>query len=298
MGSPELAERTPQAETDDAGVRAARGSRRRRFARRLGATIIVLGVLFLAYGAAVYFWRDPITDLYQRWKQDQLASTLEKSFREFQPVAISEPAAGAAAASSDDGVASEEGGAPAAADAAAAAEAEAEAARQAVAADARRFQAQLKRGQALGRIRIPELGLKAAFVHGTRWGADLTRGPGHYEQTSLPGLDKVTAIAGHRTTFGAPFRHIDDLKAGDLVVLEVPYGTFTYRVTGHEIVEDDDWSIIRERGFDRLVLSACHPLFSASQRWIVYARLIKVERPTGEAYRLVEGEARPISASR
>jgi sortase A len=127
------------------------------------------------------------------------------------------------------------------------------------------------------------------FVHGTRWGADLTRGPGHYAQTSLPGLDRVTAIAGHRTTFGAPFRHIDRLEAGDLITLELPYGTFEYRVFSHEIVDDGDWSIIEPRGFDALVLSACHPLFSASQRWIVYARLIGVETPDGASYTVTRG---------
>jgi sortase (surface protein transpeptidase) len=66
-------------------------------------------------------------------------------------------------------------------------------------------------------------------------------------------------------------------------------------VTGHEIVDDGDWSIIRPRGFDQLVLSACHPLFSASQRWIVYARLDTVERPGGESYRLVDGKAVPTT---
>jgi sortase A len=155
---------------------------------------------------------------------------------------------------------------------------------EAITADARRFRAGLELGQPLGRIEIQKLGLDAVFVHGTRWGADLSRGPGHYDTTSLPGLGKVTAIAGHRTTFGAPFRHIDRLEAGDLITLEMPYGTFVYRVFMHEIVDDEDWSIVRPRGFDTLVLSACHPLFSASQRWIVYARLVGVKTPAGDSY--------------
>jgi sortase A len=289
MAGPELVEVSPHAETLELGSAVVRDSRKRRYARRLGTAIIVLGVLFLAYGAAIYFWRDPVTDLYQRWKQHQLEATLEKSFRDFQPAAITQP--------SPVPEVTEPTTSPAADPnlEAAQAAALAEATREAVAADARRFKAQLELGDALGRITISKVGLEAAFVHGTRYGADLTRGPGHYEQTSLPGLDRTTAIAGHRTTFGAPFRHLDDLKAGDSIVLELPYGTFTYRVTGHEIVDDGDWSIIRPRGFDQLVLSACHPLFSASQRWIVYARLDTVERPGGESYRLVDGKAVPTT---
>jgi sortase A len=84
----------------------------------------------------------------------------------------------------------------------------------------------------------------------------------------------VVAIAGHRTTFGAPFRHIDELRAGDTITLSTVYGRFSYRVFAHEIVAKDDWSIIRPRRSETLVLSACHPLYSARQRWIVYARLV------------------------
>ena len=116
-------------------------------------------------------------------------------------------------------------------------------------------------------------------VNGTRWAEDLSRGPGRYPQSSWPGLGKVTAIAGHRTTFGAPFRHIDEITRGDRIVLLMPYGTFTYRVFAHEIVRNNDWSILHRRPFDTLVLSACHPLYSASHRWIVFARLLSVAAP-------------------
>ena len=110
-------------------------------------------------------------------------------------------------------------------------------------------------------------------MHGTPGARISSRGPRHYERSSLPGLDKVVAIAGHRTTFGAPFRHIDRLGTGDVITVQVAYGTFHYRVFAHEIVGSDDWSILRERGFETLVLSACLPLYSSSHRWIVYARL-------------------------
>ena len=143
----------------------------------------------------------------------------------------------------------------------------------------------------MGRITIPKLDVEAVFVHGTRWAQDLSRGPGHYKETELPGLGKTAAIAAHRTTFGAWFRRIDDLERGNLVELRLPYGTFRYRVFKHEIVESDDWSIIRDRGFDTLVLSACHPLYSAEQRWVVFARLVQVKPRDGPSYKLTRSNA-------
>jgi sortase A len=216
--------------------------------RRLGTVLIVVGLLVLAYAAAVLFWRDPVTDLYNRYQQNRLGSELEEVFADF----------GASAPPSGRLVSEDEQ-------------------RTAVSALARRFGRTVDLGQALGRIEIPRIGLDAVFVQGTRWGPDLSRGPGHYERTSLPGLGKTVGIAGHRTTFGAPFRKIDKLESGDTIVLELPYGTFRYRIFEHEIVDSDDWSVIRDRGFDTVMLSACHPLYSASQRWIVYGRLVDVE---------------------
>jgi sortase A len=251
-------------------------SRGRRLLRRLGTAAVVLGVLAIAYGGAVYFWHDPVTDLYARWKQHELASELEQTFREFRPVTAEQAPAPTPAPQSRP---TELGSAPSAA-----APVNIAAERRAVAANARRLIAGLELGDPIGRIVVPELGIRPVVVHGTRYGADLSRGPGHYEQTSLPGLGKVTAIAGHRTTFGAWFRHIDDLERGDAIRLELPYGTFHYRVTSHKIVDNGDWSILRPTGYDRLVLSACHPLYSASERWVVYARLVSVDTPEGVSY--------------
>jgi sortase A len=227
---------------------------------------VVGGILFMAYGAAIYFWRDPVTDVYARWKQHQLAGDLDRAFEEFQVQAPPAPPSTETAADQD-------------------------ALARYVRLAASKFQANLEVGQPLGRIEIPKLDIDPVFVHGTRWAQDLSRGPGHYLETSLPGLGRTTAIAGHRTTFGAPFRHIDDLEPGDEVILFLAYGTFHYEVVGHEIVDDDDWSIIRKRGYEALVLSACHPLFSASQRWIVYARLTEV-KTRGGSYTL-EKDSRP-----
>lgn len=253
----------------------------KRVRRRLGTALIVIGGVFLVYGAAVYFWRDPVTDLYARWKQHQLAGQLEESFREVRATLA---------------LPSTEGSDPEAASASTeeASDPTWPEVERAVREAARKVFARLEPGQPLGRLIVPRLGIDPIFVNGTRWGADLSRGPGRYPETSLPGLGETTAIAGHRTTFGAPFRKIDKLKAGDEVILEMAYGTFVYRVTGHEIVADDDWSVIRQRGVDTLVLSACHPLYSASHRWIVYARLAKVETPEGAFYTL--SPARQVAA--
>lgn len=228
---------------------------------RLGTLLVALGVLVIAYAAVTLFWRDPLTDLYARWQQNELSSELHAAFADYRESQKYVPAPGASVADR----------------------------REAVAAAARRFKRNLEPGQPLGRIIVPRLGIDPVFVHGTRWGPDLSRGPGHYERTSLPGLGRTTGIAGHRTTFGAPFRMIDKLRRGDEIVLELPYGTFRYRVFAHEIVRADDWSVIRKRGFDTLMLSACHPLYSAKQRWIVYARLAEVEPVGGDPYELPAG---------
>jgi sortase A len=233
--------------------------------RRLGTVLIVGGLLVLAYAAAVLFWRDPVTDLYNRYEQNRLESALEREFEAWDA-----------------------GPPPAVAEAEVDEENEATQPRPVVltARDARRFLRGLEQGQAFGRIHIPRIGVEAVVVHGTRWGADLSRGPGHYERTTVPGLGKTVGIAGHRTTFGAPFRKIDKIKAGDEITLEMPYATFRYRVFRHEIVDEKDWSVIRNRGFDTLMLSACHPLYGSSERWIVYARLAEVVPRRGEAYTL------------
>ena len=142
-------------------------------------------------------------------------------------------------------------------------------------------------GDPLGRIVIGRIGLNAIFVQGTsRFGA-LDKGPGHYEETPLPGRDGTVAIAAHRTTFGAWFRHIDSIRDGDAIELRMPYGTFHYRVQYHRIVSPNGTraSIVRNLGYERLILSACNPLYSASQRWVVFARAVSVTLPGGRVLR-------------
>jgi sortase A len=142
---------------------------------------------------------------------------------------------------------------------------------------AQRLVDESKPGDALGRIEAPGMdGLNMVFVQGTD-ASSLELGPGHYPETAMPGQGRTVAIAGHRTTYLAPFRHIDSMKPGDKITLRMPYGTFIYSVQKSEIVSPSDVGIIHDTGYERLVLSACHPLYSASQRYIVYARLVHSE---------------------
>ena len=129
-------------------------------------------------------------------------------------------------------------------------------------------------GDAIGRIELPSLDRGYFLIEGTETG-DLRKGPGHYPDTPLPGERGTVAIAGHRTTYGAPFRTIDQLDKGDRIRLEMPHGRFTYRVEKARIVEPTEVSVKRRVGYDRLILSACHPLYSAAQRIVVFARLQK-----------------------
>ena len=137
----------------------------------------------------------------------------------------------------------------------------------------------LESGDAVGRIQMPTLDRKYVFVQGTSTGP-LRKGPGHYPKTPLPGQGGTVGIAGHRTTYGAPFRTIDKLRTGQPIVLDMPYGKLTYRVERTRIVPPTAlWITDRVPGAERLVLSACHPLYSASQRVVVFARLESATLP-------------------
>ena len=138
---------------------------------------------------------------------------------------------------------------------------------------AHRFGKTTKTGEAIGRIIAPGMGANAVVVQGTDT-ASLQKGPGHYPDTPFPGEGGTIGIAGHRTTYLAPFRHIDSMKRGDSVTLEMPYGTFRYRVEKTQIVDDSAVGIVKRVGYERLVLTACHPLYSAAQRFAVFARLV------------------------
>lgn len=158
---------------------------------------------------------------------------------------------------------------------------------------AERLERRTPTGDALGSIRIPRLDARFAFMRGTETEA-LKRGPGHYAETVLPGQPGTVGIAGHRTTYLAPFRHLDKLKKGDAVELRMPYGTFTYQVEGTVIVQPEETGVLRTVQHDRVVLTACHPLSSSAQRIVVSARLVRSR--TSAARLQVRGDATVLVA--
>jgi sortase A len=104
---------------------------------------------------------------------------------------------------------------------------------------------------------------------------DLQRGPGHYPQTVMPGQDGNAAIAGHRTTYGAPFFSINQLGIGDKIsVTDTAGRTFTYTVSERpQVVSPNDVAVLDPTSFAELTLTTCNPRFSATSRLIVVARL-------------------------
>jgi sortase A len=133
-------------------------------------------------------------------------------------------------------------------------------------------------GEATARIRIPVIGVDKIVVEGVSL-ADLKKGPGHYPETPLPGQEGNAAIAGHRTTYGAPFNRIDELVAGDEIFVETVQGEFRYLVREQLIVSPTQVEVLDDKGDDRLTLTACHPKYSARQRIIVVATLAPEEDP-------------------
>ncbi|MEJ7583667.1 MAG: class E sortase [Acidimicrobiales bacterium] len=129
-------------------------------------------------------------------------------------------------------------------------------------------------GTPLGRISIPSIGLSDFYIVQGTTVAQLKRGAGHYSESPLPGQKGNAAVAGHRTTYGAPFHNIDRVVSGDLVMVETFQGRFRYEVTEQRIVSPSDVSVLEDRGDNRLTLTACHPKFSAKQRIIVFAELV------------------------
>ena len=220
----------------------------KRLLRILGTLMIVAGVAMLGWAVTVWQWQDPFTAILHSRDQRALTQTFERELQRHAPVDI--PASAPAG--------------PTAAEV-----------RKLVARRARAWRAREKQGDAIARLRIPRLGLTEIVVNGTDANS-LKRGPGRYLGTAMPGEGQLVYIAGHRTTYGAPFAHITDLKRGDRVFVELPYGTFEYAVTGHRIVEDDELSVLKSKGFEQLALQACHPRFFASHRYIAYAKPVGV----------------------
>ncbi len=213
---------------------------------RLGTLLLVIGVGVLVWAGTVYFWKDPFTTAYTAYEQRQLASNLDEQFATWKPAPkkVREPTAHKPVIAN-------------------------------VEDEARRYRLASHDGDAIARIRVPRLGINMVVVNGTEV-ADLRRGPGRHLKSFMPGEHKLVYIAGHRTTYLAPFSHIDELRPGDKIYLELPYASFVYRVTGHRIVDDNDLSVLESHGHEELVLQACHPRFFASHRYLAYAQPVSV----------------------
>jgi sortase A len=225
----------------------------RRAARISGTLLVAAGVLVCIWAVLVWRWQDPLTALYTHWQQHKLAARLDREMAAFRPVHADRTNFAAE--------------------------------RREIAADARRFRRTAEPGQPIGRIVIGRIGLNMVLVDGTDHDS-LTRGPGRDARSFMPGQDRLVYIAGHRTTYLAPFSHIDDIRPGDSIRLEMPYATFRYRATRHRVVTADDLSVLRSPRHELLELQACHPRFFASHRYIVYARLVSVTPRGGTTYRL------------
>jgi sortase A len=224
----------------------------RRGIRLLGTVLAVAGALTLVWALLVWQWQDPFTGLYTKWKQRQLASQYDERTRSFEPKI------------SGDTQATE---------------------RESIAREAKRYRKSSKRGEVIGRLRVPRMGVNMLLVNGTDHDT-LKKGPGRDQRTFMPGENRLVYIAGHRTTYLAPFSHIDRLRSGDRVTIQVPYGNFIYAVTRHRIVKSTDLSVLRSPRHEVVELQACHPRFFASHRYIAYAKLLRVEPRGAKPYEL------------
>ena len=219
--------------------------------RRLGTLVIVLGLGLLAWTAVVYLWKDPFTTAYTAYEQRRLEQKLDERLEGWTAVAPREtrkPTGTTKPKPRPKADVRKEAGA---------------------------YRRSSGEGEAIARLEIPRLDLEIVVVNGTESGT-LRRGPGRHLDSSMPGEGRLVYIAGHRTTFGAPFSDIDSLRRGDRISLELPYAMVEYRVTEERIVDQYEVSVLRSRGREELVLQACHPRFFASQRYLVYARPVHV----------------------
>ena len=215
--------------------------------RRLSTILIMAGVMLLVDVGLTLVWEEPVSALYEQWRQDALADDLDE---------LREPDLRPAEQAALDRL-------PLDSDRAAFL--------------ARALKRRTGTGEAIGRIRIPEIGVSKVVVEGTD-GGSLRRGPGHYPETPLPGIHGTVAIAGHRTTYGAPFNDVDKLDDGDEISVEMPYGRFVYQVEDSQIVAPSATYVTRRVDHDRLVLTACHPKYSAAERIVIFARLDHTEQ--------------------
>lgn len=223
----------------------------RRLIRDISFVLMISGALLVADAAVTLLWQEPLTAVVALIERGQV----DRSFLSYthEPLSATEREALASI----------------------------RAHRERIAYLARQERREVKTGDAIGILRLSKLAATYTVLQGTD-DATLQKGPGHYPQTAFPGMGETVAIAGHRTTYLAPFRNINRLGHGDQIVLTMRYAKFTYTVQYRQVVDPNAWWITRDHGYDRLVLSACNPLYSAAQRIVVFARLAS-EQPLGAA---------------
>jgi sortase A len=214
----------------------------RRLARILGTLMIVAGLGALAWALTVWQWQDPFTAALNKLEQRELEQDFDRRVEGGRATLIDNSAAQL---------------------------------RESLPRAAAAWRQSSKRGDAVARLRIPALGVGEIVVNGTDDGS-LKRGPGRYLGSAMPGEGKLVYIAGHRTTYGAPFSRIDRLHKCDRVSLELPYATIEYAITGSRVVPASQTSVLKSKGYEQLVLQACHPRFFASHRYLAYAKPIRV----------------------
>jgi sortase A len=216
--------------------------------RRLSVALLLIGLLLLAETALTVTWQEPFTAAYARYAQGALSGELARV------EGSGEARAGRRGGSGGRSV------------------------KRRLRAEAVAFERAIAEGTPVGRIFIEKLGVNAVVVEGADPDA-LTAGPGHYPRTALPGERGTVGIAGHRTTYSAPFRRIDRLGRGERIFVRMPYGLFTYEVESQQIVSPDRVEVLNRANDDRLVLTACHPPQSSAQRIVVFARLVRQAPP-------------------
>ena len=205
--------------------------------------LLVTAACALVWTLVVWLWQDPITALYTRHEQERLAAEYERTAATWPRTLGPQERLKA----------------------------------HELRPVARRYRRALERGKPVGRLVVPRLGLDIVVANGAD-PATLRKGPGRDLRSFVPGEGKLVYLAGHRTTYLAPFARIDALRRGDRITVRVPYATFVYAVTHSVIVAGSDLTVLRSSGREVLALQPCHPRFFASKRYLVFARLSSVTR--------------------
>ncbi len=146
-------------------------------------------------------------------------------------------------------------------------------------------------GQPFARIVIPSLEMDHVVWEGVER-EDLKNGPGHMPWTALPGQPGNAVISGHRTTYGAPFFSLDEVKVGDSITMETATGSHVYEVREILIVDPTAVEVTEFRDGAWLTLTTCHPVYSAAQRLVIHAELVE-----GPNFEFVQYQAESAEAS-